>query len=120
MLLQTIYCVLTNATLYIGANVAVSMNFFCNTHFGIQDIINITKFKKLFSGFDLTTPHSFFTILVEVFTNHILAKKHIFHESYRVNKTQDYEIANKYQINRQFYHFKNIFINDSQHHPFLS
>ena len=37
-------------------------------------------------GFDLTTPDSDFTILVEVFTNHILVK-HIFHESCRMNKS---------------------------------
>ena len=118
MLLQTIYCVLTNATLSIGTNVVVSMDFFCSTHFGSQDIINITKFKKLFSGFNLTTYHSYFTILVEIFTNHILAKN-IFHQSYRVTKRQYYEIANKYLINRQFHYFKNIFIDDSQHHSFL-
>ena len=35
------------------------------------------------------TTDSYFTILVEVFTNHIWAEN-IFHESYRVNRTQDY------------------------------
>ena len=49
--------------------------------------------------FDLTTRDSYFTILVEVFTNHISAEN-IFHESYRVNRTQDYEFqpANRCQI----------------------
>ena len=32
----------------------------------------------------------YFAILVEVFTNHILVEKHVFHESYRANRTQDY------------------------------
>ena len=51
------------------------------------------------SGLDLTTRDSHFTILVQVFTNHILAKN-IFYESYRVNRTQDYGLkpGNKYQI----------------------
>ena len=43
-----------------------------------------------------------FTILVEVFTNGISAKKNIFHESYRLNITQDYGLktARKYRIIR--------------------
>ena len=41
-------------------------------------------------GFDLTTRDSNFTILVEIFTNHILAEKHKFHESFSVNRTQDF------------------------------
>ena len=32
----------------------------------------------------------YFTILVEAFMNHILQIFHIFHESYRKNRTQDY------------------------------
>ena len=39
--------------------------------------------------FNLTIRDSYFMILVEVFTNHILAEN-IFYESYRVNRTQDY------------------------------
>ena len=35
------------------------------------------------------TRNSYFTILVEVFPNHILVEN-IFHESCRVNRTQDY------------------------------
>ena len=38
------------------------------------------------SGFDLTTRDSYFTILVAVFTNHILAKN-IFYESFRMNRS---------------------------------
>ena len=45
--------------------------------------------KKCYqNGFDLTTRDLYFTILVEVFTNHIL--KHIFHESFSVNRAQGY------------------------------
>ena len=35
----------------------------------------------------LATPHSYFTILVGVFTNHISAEN-TFHESYKMNRTQ--------------------------------
>ena len=45
--------------------------------------------NSVISGFNLTTCDSYFTILVEVFTNHILAENP-FHESYRMNKMQDY------------------------------
>ena len=38
------------------------------------------------AGFNLMTRDSYFTILVEVFTNHILAKN-TFHESYRLTRT---------------------------------
>ena len=49
------------------------------------------------SELDLTARDSYFKILVQVFTNHILAKN-IFYESYRVNRTQDYSLkpGNKY------------------------
>ena len=41
-------------------------------------------------SFDLMTCDSYFTILVKVFTNHILAENtHIFHESCKVRRTQD-------------------------------
>ena len=37
------------------------------------------------------TYDSYFSILVKVFTNHILAEKtHIFHESCKMRRTQDY------------------------------
>ena len=49
------------------------------------------------SGFDLTTRDSYFTILVEVFMNHILAR-HIFHELYRVNRTHDYGFKTGKQV----------------------
>ena len=41
--------------------------------------------------FDLTTCDSYFTIPVEVFTSHISPKNKNF-RSYRVNRTQDYEL----------------------------
>ena len=41
------------------------------------------------SGFDLTARDSYFTILVEVFTNHILAENTYFTNN-KVNRTQDY------------------------------
>ena len=41
------------------------------------------------TGFDVTTRGSYFMILVEAFTNHILAKN-IFRKSYRKNRSQDY------------------------------
>ena len=44
------------------------------------------KFLNL-PGFDLMTCDSYFTILVEVFSNH--TRKYIFHEPYRVKRKQD-------------------------------
>ena len=44
-----------------------------------RDFLEIT-------GFDLTTHDLYFMILVEVFTNHILAKK-LFHKSFRMNRS---------------------------------
>ena len=45
-----------------------------------------------------------------------ISRKHIFHESYRVNKTQDYvQVPNFWHC----HNFKNIFIGNFQHHPFL-
>ena len=66
--------------------------------------IQITEITKLKGGtlifsvvwvlpnrVDLMTWDSYFTILVKVFTNHILAENtHFFHESCRVRKTQGY------------------------------
>ena len=49
----------------------------------------------MITGFDLTTCDSYFTILVEVFTNHILAENY---ESYRVNGIQDYGVKTCKQV----------------------
>ena len=46
--------------------------------------------SAMFSGFDITTRDSCFTILVEVFTNHISAENTYF--TNRVNRTQDYDL----------------------------
>ena len=45
--------------------------------------------KLSFTGFDSMTQDSIFTVLVEVFKNHILAEN-TFYKSYRVNRTQEY------------------------------
>ena len=46
-------------------------------------------YSEILSGFDLTTGDSYFTILVDIFTNHILAEN-IFHESNWMNRTHYY------------------------------
>ena len=43
------------------------------------------------------TRDSYFTILVEVFTNHILTKN-TFHESDIMNRTQDYDLKTSKQV----------------------
>ena len=58
-------------------------------HFLHKKQWHISFFWERSSGFDLMTRNSYFTILVEVFPNHILVEN-IFHESCRVNRTQDY------------------------------
>ena len=40
----------------------------------------------------------YFTILLEVFMNHFLAKKNIFHKLFRVNRTQDYGLKTCKQV----------------------
>ena len=59
-------------------------------------------FKDL-TGFDLTTRDSYFTILVEVFTNHISAELTYFtnHIEWMEHKIMGYKPANSYQIIRQ-------------------
>ena len=67
-------------------------------------------------GFDSMTRDSYFMILVEVFTNHILAENTYIHESYRVKRTQDYGLqACKYQT-RHCHNFKNILTDEFHHH----
>ena len=55
------------------------------------------KLSCIVSGFDLMICDWYFTILVEVFTNHILAEN-IFHKSFRVNRTQDYGLKTSKQV----------------------
>ena len=56
-----------------------------------------------FSGFDLMTRDSYFTVLVEVFTIHILAEDTYFtnHVEWTEHKTMVLKPTNKYQIIRQ-------------------
>ena len=72
-------------------------------------------------GFDLATRDSNFTILAEVFTDHILAKN-----TYYTNYTEwpEHKITvlkpgNNHQIIQQCHGFKSILINDAKHHPFF-
>ena len=49
--------------------------FYFNYTCWIYCCTNIKNIKSIRTGFDLTTRDSYFTILVEVFTDHILAEK---------------------------------------------
>ena len=68
--------------------------------------------------FNLTTHDSYFTILVEVFTNHILAENTYF--ANRIEWTKHsimvLRLSNKYQIILHHNNFKNILVDD---HPFF-
>ena len=51
------------------------------------------------AGFDLITHDSYFTILVEVFTSHILSENtYLFHKSYGVNRTHDFSLKTYKQV----------------------
>ena len=71
------------------------------------------------SGFDLTICDSYFTILVEVFKDHILAKNIYFTNRLgRIeHKIMVLKPANKYKIIWQCHNFENILIDDFLHHP---
>ena len=73
------------------------------------------------AGFDLMTRDLVFTILVEVFMNHILAKNTYFtnHIEWTEHKIVIVKPANKYQIVWQCHNFKNILISDFHHYQFL-
>ena len=49
------------------------------------------------TGSHFKTRDLYFTILAEVFTNHILAEN-IFHKSYKVNRAQDYGLKTCKQV----------------------
>ena len=68
------------------------------------------------SGFDLTTRDSYFTILVEVFTNHISDENKYFTNNieWTEYKIMGFKPANRYQIIRQ-----SLLIHDFHHQPFL-
>ena len=72
-------------------------------------------------GFDLTTRDSYFTILVEVFTNYILAENTNFtnHSGWTEHKIMVLKTANKNKIIRQRHNFENIFIDNFLYHPIL-
>ena len=72
------------------------------------------------AGFDFTTRDSYFNILVEVFTNHILAKKTCFTDHLEL---ADYKIivlkpGNKYRFIWKCHSLKSILIDVAQHHSF--
>ena len=73
------------------------------------------------SGFDLMTCDLYFTILVEVFMNHILAWKMYFTNciEQREHKIMVLKPANKCQIIQHCHNSKKILINYFHHHPFL-
>ena len=70
---------------------------------------------------DLTTRYSYFTILVEVFKNHILAENKYFMNliEWTEHRIMVLKPARMYQIIQQCHNFKNILINNFQHHLFL-
>ena len=63
----------------------------------------------------------YFTILVKIFTNHILAKSTYFtsHTEWTDDKIIVLKLASKYQIIQHGDNFKNTLIDDIHHHPFL-
>ena len=70
------------------------------------------KCQKSCAGFDLTTCNSYFTILVEVFTNHISDKNTYFinHIKWPEHKVPVLKPANKYQVIWQCHSFKSILL----------
>ena len=78
------------------------------------------NFPLISTEFDLTTRDSYSMILVEVLTNHILAKNTYFtnHIELTEHKIIVLKPGNKYQIIWQFHYFKNIVFENFQHPPF--
>ena len=72
------------------------------------------KHFKTITELNLTTRDSYFTILVEVFTNHISTKST--HFTNHIERTEHsimvLKLSNKYQIIWQCHNFKNIFVDD--------
>ena len=79
------------------------------------------SWKTRVAGFDLKTRDSYFTILVEVFTNHIFTENTYFtnHLGSTEHKIMILKPANKYEIIRQCHNFENILIDDFQHYLIL-
>ena len=70
------------------------------THFMTQFSFPFLEFRN-FTGFDLATCDSYFTILVEVFTNHFLAAENTYFTNYIAWTEQKIMIlilTKKYQI----------------------
>ena len=67
------------------------------------------------------TCDSYFTILAEVFTNHILAKNTYFknHIAWWEHKIMVLKPTSKYQIIQHWDNFKNILIDNIHRHPIL-
>ena len=78
--------------------------------------------SMIITGFDLMTCDSDFTILVEVFTSHILVENTYFmnHIELTEHKIMVLKHSNKYQISTKLFGnattLKNIYISDFQHH----
>ena len=72
------------------------------------------KVKLFTPEFNLTTHDSYVTILVEVFTNHILAESTYFtnHTEQGEHSIMVLKLSNKYQIIWQCHNFRNILVND--------
>ena len=73
------------------------------------------------SGFNLTNRDSYFSILVEVFTNRILAENTNFtnHAEWTEHKITAWKSVNKCQVIWQSHSFKSTLINYFQHHLFI-
>ena len=76
---------------------------------------------QITTGFDLMTHDSYFMILAEVFTNHILAENTYFmyHLGSTEQKIKILKPATKYKIIWQCHNFENILIDNFLHHPIL-
>ena len=68
----------------------------------------------MLSGLNLTTCDSYFMILVDIFTNHILAESTYFANQieWTEHSIMVWKPSNKYQIIWQCHSFKNILIDD--------
>ena len=92
-----------------------------------ENLKNVTRIfytqetKQGLSWFDLTTRDSHFTILVDVFTNHVLVENTHFtnHLGLTEHKNIVLKFENTYKIIRQCHNFENILIDGFFHHPIL-
>ena len=95
----------------------------CSGEKAFQNFVSFFFFSitGVTTGFHLMTHDSYFTILIEVFMNHISAENSNFR--YHIERTEHkimiLKPANKYQIIQRCHNFKNILIDNFQYHPFL-